>query len=88
MGWISDKKYWEPGIDQHGEQLRDVCVVDATRILQQKNYPPGTRIYVRAEPLHSGAKASLFDADGNFDHRDSSVSVKPQAEALQRSLKH
>ncbi|WP_346922877.1 IS1380 family transposase [Glutamicibacter creatinolyticus] len=63
--WISDKKYWEPAIDQHGRQLRDVWVVDATRILQLKDYPPNTRICVRAEPLHSGAKASLFDADGN-----------------------
>lgn len=65
IGWISDKKYWEPAIDQHGKQLRDVWVVDATRILQLKDYPPNTRIYVRAEPLHSGAKASLFDTDGN-----------------------
>ena len=65
IGWISEKKYWEPAIDQHGKPLRDVWVVDATKIMNLKDYPPGTRIYVRAEPLHSGAKASLFDAEGN-----------------------
>jgi len=63
--WINEKKYWEPAIDQHGKQLRDVWVVDATQVMKLKDYPPNTRIYVRAEPLHSGAKASLFDADGN-----------------------
>lgn len=62
---INEKKYWEPATDQHGRQLRDVWVVDASRVLKLKNYPPGTRIYLRAEPLHSGAKASLFDTDGN-----------------------
>ncbi|WP_431710495.1 IS1380 family transposase [Glutamicibacter uratoxydans] len=65
IGWISQKKYWEPAIDQHGQQLRDVWVVDATEVMKLKAYPPNTRIYVRAEPLHSGAKASLFDTDGN-----------------------
>lgn len=63
--WISAKKYWEPAIDQHGKELRDVWVVDATKVMKLKGYPPNTRIYVRAEPLHSGAKASLFDTDGN-----------------------
>lgn len=69
IGWISEKKYWEPATDQQGKQLPDVWVVDATAVLKLKDYPPNTRVYVRAEPLHSGAKATLFDTDGNFDHR-------------------
>jgi len=30
-----------------------------------KDYPSGTRIYLRAEPLHPGARANFFDTDGN-----------------------
>lgn len=63
--WINDKKYWEPATDQHGNLRDDAWVIDASKVLKLKNYPPGTRIYLRAEPLHPGAKASLFDTDGN-----------------------
>lgn len=40
-------------------------MIDASKVLVLKNYPAGTRIYLRAEPLHSGAKANLFDIAGN-----------------------
>ena len=65
IGWINDKKYWEPATDQHGNLRDDAWVIDASQVLKLKNYPAGTRIYLRAEPLHPGAKASLFDIDGN-----------------------
>ncbi|MCW4464207.1 IS1380 family transposase [Glutamicibacter sp. MNS18] len=63
--WIDEKKYWEPATDQHGNLRDDAWVIDASKVLVLKDYPPGTRIYLRAEPLHPGAKASLFDTDGN-----------------------
>ena len=65
IGWINEKKYWEPATDQHRNPRRDAWVIDATKVLNLNNYPPGTRIYLPAEPLHPGAKASLFDIDGN-----------------------
>ena len=65
IGWINEKKYWEPATDQHGNLRHDAWVIDATQVLNLKKYPPGTRIHLRAEPLHPGAKASLFDTDGN-----------------------
>lgn len=40
-------------------------MIDVTKILGLRDYPPGTRIYLQAEPLHPGAKASLFDTGGN-----------------------
>ena len=40
-------------------------MIDASKVIELRDYPPGTRIYLRAGPLHSGAKASLFDTDGN-----------------------
>lgn len=63
--WIDEKKYWEPATTAQGEPRSDAWVVDATKVLKLENYPAGTRIYLRAEPLHSGAKANLFDTDGN-----------------------
>lgn len=40
-------------------------VIDATKVLELNDFSPGTRIYLRAQPLHPGAKANLFDTDGN-----------------------
>ena len=48
-----------------GGQRDDAWVIDASKVLELKGYPAGTRIYLRAEPLHSGAKATLFDTEGN-----------------------
>ncbi len=44
-------------------------VIDATKVIELKDYPEGTRLYLRAEPLHPGAKASLFDVDGHRSRR-------------------
>ncbi|UTT40876.1 IS1380 family transposase [Glutamicibacter mishrai] len=63
--WIDEKKYWEPALDADGVQRDDAWVIDASKVIELKDYPPGTRIYLRAEPLHPGAKATLFDTDGN-----------------------
>lgn len=63
--WINEKKLWEPALTADGELRQDAWVIDASKVIGLKNYPPGTRIYLRAEPLHPGAKASLFDTDGN-----------------------
>lgn len=65
IGWINEKKYWEPATDQQGEQRHNAWVIDASKVIALKNYPPGTRLHLRAEPLHPGANASLFDTDGN-----------------------
>lgn len=65
IGWINKKKYWEPALTADGKARKDAWVIDASKVIELRDYPPGTRIYLRAEPLHSGAKASLFDTDGN-----------------------
>lgn len=63
--WIDEKKYWEPALTADGDQRDDAWVIDASKVIELKDHPPGTRIYLRAEPLHPGAKATLFDTDGN-----------------------
>ncbi|GAA1495326.1 IS1380 family transposase [Paeniglutamicibacter kerguelensis] len=65
IGWINNKEHWEQALDQHGNQRHDAWVIDATKVIELKDYPEGTRLYLRAEPLHPGAKASLFDVDGH-----------------------
>lgn len=40
-------------------------MIDATKVLELKDYPSGTKIYLRAEPLHPEGKATLCDTDGN-----------------------
>lgn len=65
VGWINDKKYWEPALDQDGEPRHNAWVIEATKVLGLKDYPEGTRLYLRAEPLHPGAQATLLDTDGH-----------------------
>ena len=63
--WISNKDHWERALNQHGNERHDAWAIDATKVIALKDYPDGTRLYLRAEPLHPGAKASLFDVDGH-----------------------
>ncbi|MGB9034948.1 MAG: IS1380 family transposase [Paeniglutamicibacter sp.] len=63
--WINNKDHWELALDQHGNERHDAWVIDATKVIELKDYPQNTRLYLRAEPLHPGAKASLFDVDGH-----------------------
>lgn len=63
--WINDKDLWERVIEQDGYERRDAWVIDATKVIKLHGYPAGTRLYLRAEPLHPGAQASIFDVDGH-----------------------
>ena len=63
--WINDKDLWERVVEQDGYERRDAWVIDATKVIKLHGYPEGTRLYLRAEPLHPGAQASIFDVDGH-----------------------
>lgn len=65
VDWISDKQYWQPALDTHGNDRSDAWVINATDVIPLKDYPPGTNIYLRAEPLHPGATPTLLDVDGH-----------------------
>ncbi|WP_026533336.1 IS1380 family transposase, partial [Arthrobacter sp. H41] len=65
VGWINDKKYWQPALDQSGDERTDAWVVNATEVLGLTDYPAHTNLYLRAEPLHPGAQPTLLDADGH-----------------------
>lgn len=65
IDWITNKEYWQPALDQHGQQRSDAWVINATDVIPLTDYPPGTKLFLRAEPLHPGAQPSLLDADGH-----------------------
>ncbi|WP_104118390.1 IS1380 family transposase [Arthrobacter sp. B1805] len=65
VGWINDKKYWQPALDQDGNERTDAWVLNATDVLGLTGYPEGTNLYLRAEPLHPGAQPTLLDTDGH-----------------------
>lgn len=65
VAWINDKQYWQPALDQAGDDRADAWVVNATDVLGLTDYPPGTNLYLRAEPLHPGAQPTLLDLDGH-----------------------
>ncbi|MDP9696801.1 UNVERIFIED_ORG: hypothetical protein J2X79_004384 [Arthrobacter globiformis] len=65
IDWINDKKNWQPALDQHGTERTDAWVINATDIIPLADYPPGTSIFLRAEPLHPGAQPTLLDLDGH-----------------------
>jgi hypothetical protein len=65
IDWINDKKYWQPALDQDGDNRKDAWVINATHVIPLADYPPGTKLFLRAEPLHPGASPSLLDLDGH-----------------------
>jgi hypothetical protein len=64
IDWITDKQYWQPALDQAGNDRTDAWVINATDIIPLTDYPPGTKLFLRAEPLHPGAQPTLLDTDG------------------------
>jgi hypothetical protein len=65
VAWINDKQYCQPALDQAGDERTDAWVVNATDVLGLTDYPAGTNLYLRAEPLHPGAQPTLLDPDGH-----------------------
>ncbi|MBT2513647.1 IS1380 family transposase [Arthrobacter sp. ISL-30] len=65
IDWLNDKQYWQPALDQDRPDRSDAWVINATEVIPMIDYPPGTNIYLRAEPLHPGAQPTLLDLDGH-----------------------
>lgn len=65
VDWVHDKQYWQPALDQNGNDRDDAWVINATDVIGLDDYPPGTQLFLRAEPLHPGAQPSLLDTDGH-----------------------
>lgn len=44
VAWINDKQYWQPALDQSGEERTDAWVINPTDVLGLMEYPPGTNL--------------------------------------------
>jgi hypothetical protein len=69
IDWITNKEYWQPALDQHGAERTDAWVINATDIIPLTDYPPGTKLFLRAEPLHPGAQPPPARCRRAPDHR-------------------
>lgn len=55
-----DDKAWEPALRQDGDERPGAAVAELTGLVDLSDWPEGTRLIVRREPLHPGAQQSLF----------------------------
>ncbi len=57
---IGMEECWMPAVRQDGELREGAAVIELTSLVDLAQYPDGTRLIVRREPLHPGAQTSLF----------------------------
>jgi Transposase DDE domain group 1 len=55
-----DDACWHPAVRQDGDQRPGAAVAELTDHVNLSDWPEGTRLIVRREPLHPGAQQSLF----------------------------
>lgn len=53
-------EFWEPALHQDGSLRQGAAVAELTELVDLSEWPVGTRLIVRREPLHPGAQHSLF----------------------------
>jgi len=58
IAWDDDA--WSPALRQNGEERPGAAVAEVTGLVDLSDWPQGTRLIVRREPLHPGAQQSLF----------------------------
>jgi hypothetical protein len=55
-----DDDAWQPALRQDGDERPGAAVAELTDLIDLSDWPEGTRLIVRREPLHPGAQQSLF----------------------------
>lgn len=58
IAWDDDA--WSPALRQDGDERQGAAVAELTELVDLSDWPEGTRLIVRREPLHPGAQQSLF----------------------------
>ena len=79
---LGDGGRWSPALRPDGKVRKGAAVAEVTDLVDLSDWPEGTRLIVRREPLHPGAQQSLFpslefrywghytDQDGELVGRD------------------
>jgi hypothetical protein len=61
ISWVVDNSdAWTPAVTQTGEVRQGAAVCEVTDLVDLSDWPDGTRLIIRREPLHPGAQRSLF----------------------------
>ena len=94
-----DDDAWQPALRQDGDERPGAAVAELTGHVDLSDWPEGTRLIVRREPLHPGAQQSLFpstmfrywghytDADGDLVDLDVHMRAHAHVEDHIRRLK-
>ena len=61
----ADASKWTPALTRDGDVRDGAAVAEATDLVDVDDYPFGTRLIVRREPLHPGAQQTFDDIDGH-----------------------
>lgn len=56
----ADERRWKPALRQDGRHRKGAAVAEVGDLVDLSQWPPGTRLIIRREPLHPGAQGSLF----------------------------
>ena len=57
---VDDGDAWRPARRQDGDERQGAAAAELTELVNLSDWPEGTRLIVRREPLHPGAQQSLF----------------------------
>jgi hypothetical protein len=57
---LGDESRWSAATRQDGEERPKAAVAELSDLVELPDWPEGTRLIVRREPLHPGAQQSLF----------------------------
>ena len=57
---VVDDERWQPALRPNGDERPGAAVAELTDVVDLSDWPAGTRLIVRREPLHPGAQQSLF----------------------------
>ncbi len=62
-----DDSRWQPALRQDGDERPGAAVAELTDLVDLTDWPDGTRLIVRREPLHPGANARMSRAPWDLD---------------------
>jgi len=62
-------RVWHPALEQDGSLRDGAEAAELTGMIDLTGYPDGTRVIVRRERPHPGARLSLFDFDEGMRHQ-------------------
>ena len=82
---------WQPAVRQDGQARPGAAVIEVTDLVDLSDWPAGTRLIIRREPLHPGAQQSLFPSQNYryWGHYTDTADIDPvEADRHMRAHAH